>query len=407
MASALGNIKVVDLTRTLAGPFCTMLMGDMGADVIKIEEPGHGDETRNWTPFWNDVSTQFLSFNRNKRSLSINLKEKEAVDIVLGLAAEADVMIESFRAGTLERLGLGYEAVRKVNPNIVYATISGYGRTGPMAEMPGYDLLIQAYSGLMHLTGEPDGLPLRVGFSLVDLFTGMMTYGSILTALRHRDNTGEGQLIDSSLLDGQVAAMSYHATGYMATGNEPSRMGSGHPSLVPYQSFQSSDGFFILGCANQGLWERTCQSIGHPEFLDDPRFATNTDRVENRAACVGALSEIFANESTDHWVKLIAGAGIPCGPINRVSEVVNNPQVEARNMVVKVPHPQVPDLRIPNSPLKLSASPASIRRHPPMLGEHNDEILAEAGFDESQISQLRERGVIGAKAVAATPAQAD
>ena len=397
MASALENIKVVDLTRTLAGPFCTMLLGDMGADVVKIEEPEHGDETRAWTPFWNDVSTQFLTFNRNKRSLSINLKEKEGVDIVLGLAADADIMVESFRGGTLERLGLGYDAVRKLNPDIIYTTVSGYGRTGPMADMPGYDLIIQAYSGLMHLTGEPDGMPLRVGFSLVDLFTGMMTYGSILTALRYRDNTGEGQWIDSSLLDGQVAAMSYHATGYMATGKEPHRMGSGHPSLVPYQSFQSSDGFFILGCANQGLWERMCQAIGRADFLDDPRFTTNTDRVEHRAECVGGLSEIFAKESTEYWVKLITGAGIPCGPINKVSDVVNSPQVQARGMVVEVPHPEVPNLRIPNSPLKLTASPPTIRRYPPLLGEHNDEILAAAGYDASQISQLRERGVIGVK----------
>jgi len=396
MASALENIKVVDLTRTLAGPFCTMLLGDMGADVVKIEEPEHGDETRAWTPFWNDVSTQFLTFNRNKRSLSINLKEKEGVDIVLGLAAEADIMVESFRGGTLERLGLGYEAVRKLNPDIIYTTVSGYGRTGPMADMPGYDLIIQAYSGLMHLTGEPDGMPLRVGFSLVDLFTGMMTYGSILTALRYRDNTGEGQWIDSSLLDGQVATMSYHATGYMATGNEPHRMGSGHPSLVPYQSFESSDGFFILGCANQGLWERMCQAIGRADFLDDPRFTTNTDRVEHRAECVGGLSEIFAKEPTEYWVKLITGAGIPCGPINKVSDVVNSPQVQARGMVVEVPHPEVPNLRIPNSPLKLTATPPTIRRYPPLLGEHNDEILAAAGYDASQISQLRERGVIGA-----------
>ncbi len=407
MVSALENIKVVDLTRTLAGPFCTMLLGDMGADVVKIEEPERGDETRGWTPFWNEVSTQFLTFNRNKRSLSINLKEKEGVDIVLGLAAEADVMVESFRGGTLERLGLGYEAVRKLNPDIIYTTISGYGRTGPMADMPGYDLIIQAYSGLMHLTGEPDGPPLRVGYSLVDLFTGMMTYGSILTALRYRDNTGEGQRIDSSLLDGQVATMSYHATGYMATGKEPHRMGSGHPSLVPYQSFQSSDGFFILGCANQGLWERMCQAIGRADFLEDPRYTTNTDRVAHRAECVDALNEIFAKEPTDHWVKLITAAGIPCGPINRVSDVVNNPQVQARNMVVEVAHPEVPNLRIPNSPLKLSGTPATIRRHPPLLGEHNDEILAGAGYDASQISHLREKGVIGVTGATVTPGHGD
>ena len=283
MAAALDKIKVVDLTRTLAGPFCTMLMGDMGAEVIKVEEPTGGDETRKWTPFVNGESTQFLTFNRNKRSLSVNLKEREGLKIVQDLAADADVMIESFRAGTLDRLGLGYEAIKKTNPRVVYCSISGYGRTGPMADMPGYDLLIQAYSGLMSLTGDPEGSPLRIGFSLVDLFTGMMAYGTILTALRQRDQTGKGQWVESALLDGQVAALSYHATGFMGTGVEPKRMGSGHPSLVPYQSFSASDGQFIIGCANQGLWERMCRAIGQDAMLDDPRYTTNTDRVEHRA----------------------------------------------------------------------------------------------------------------------------
>ena len=398
MASALENVKVVDLTRTLAGPFCTQMMGDMGAEVVKIEEPERGDETRGWTPFWNDVSTQFLSFNRNKRSLAVNLKEQEGVDVVLGLAAKADVMIESFRTGALDRMGLGYEAVRRVNPGIVYCSISGYGRTGPMADMPGYDLIIQAYSGLMDLTGEPDGVPLRVGFSLVDLFTGMMAYGCVLTALHHKNKTGEGQWIDTSLLDGQVSTLSYHATGYLATGNEPRRMGSAHPSLTPYQSFPASDGFFILGCGNQGLWERMCHAIDRPGLLEDLRFTTNTDRVEHRAECVEALSEVFRAKPVDHWVKVISDAGVPCGPINRVSQVLSDPQVVSRNMVQKIPHPEVPDLKVPGSPLKLTATPPTFRRHPPLLGQHNEEILGEAGYTQAQISDMRERGVIGGKA---------
>jgi len=404
MASALENVKVVDLTRTLAGPFCTMMLGDMGADVVKIEEPERGDETRSWTPFWNDVSTQFLSFNRNKRSLGVNLKEKEGIDIVLGLAAKADVMVESFRTGALDRMGLGYEAVRQLNPRIVYCSVSGYGRTGPLADKPGYDLIIQAYSGLMNLTGEPDGLPLRVGFSLVDLFTGMMAYGCILTALRYRDHTGEGQWIDASLLDGQVATLSYHATGYLATGNEPQRLGSGHPSLVPYQSFPTSDGFFILGCANQGLWERMCHAIGQPDLPQDPRFTSNTDRVANRSECVEVLSEVFRTKSTEHWVAVMTDAGIPCGPINRVSQVVNDPQVLSRNMLVEIPHPEVPDLKVPGSPLKLTATPPTIRQHPPLLGQHNEEILTAAGYNPEQISQLRNKGVIGGKATEAASA---
>ena len=403
MAAALDNIKVVDITRTLAGPFCTMLLGDMGADVVKIEEPGQGDETRNWTPFWNSESTQFLTFNRNKRSLTVNLKEPEGVRIVRELAADADVMIESFRAGALDRMGLGYQDISRDNPGIVYCSISGYGRTGPMAEAPGYDLIIQAYSGLMHLTGDPDGLPLRVGFSLVDLFAGMMAYGTILTALRHRDRTGEGQWVESSLLDGQVATLSYHATGYLGTGVEPQRMGSGHPSLVPYQSFASSDGYFIVGCANQGLWERLCRGIGRTDFLEDPRFATNTDRVKHRKECVDVLTEIFVTQPTAHWVALISDSGVPCGPINKVSEVVGNPQVLARNMIADVEHPNVPDLKIPNSPLKLSASPSSIRRPPPLLGQHNEEVLLESGYTGDQIADLRERGVIGESAAPTAP----
>ena len=394
MAAALDDIKVVDLTRTLAGPFCTMLLGDMGADVVKIEEPTGGDETRHWTPFWNGESTQFLTFNRNKRSLAVNLKEPEGLKIVRDLAADADVMIESFRAGSLERLGLGYDEIKKSNPGVVYCSISGYGRTGPMADAPGYDLLIQAYSGLMSLTGEPDGMPLRIGFSLVDLFTGMMAYGTILTALRQRDQTGKGQWVEAALLDGQVAALSYHATGFLGTGVEPTRMGSGHPSLVPYQSFSSSDGQFIIGCANQGLWERMCRAIGKDNMLEDPRYTTNTDRVEHRAECVGELNAVFAQKPADHWVGLIVEAGVPCGPINTVSEVVTNPQVLARNMISEVEHPKIPNLKFPSSPLKLTDSPATIRRVPPLLGQHSEEILEEAGYSPEKIADLKERGVI-------------
>ena len=395
MAAALENIRVVDLTRTLAGPFCTMMLGDMGADVIKIEEPQRGDETRSWTPFWNGESTQFVSFNRNKRSLSLNLREPEGLEIVRKLAGGADVFIESFRAGAMERMGLGYEDIRNLNPGIVYGSISGYGRTGPMSEKPGYDLIIQAYSGLMDLTGEPDGLPLRVGFSLVDLFTGMMAFGSVVTALYHRQQTGQGQHLEAALLDGQVAALSYHATAYLGTGNVPQRMGSGHPSLVPYQSFQASDGYFILGVANQGLWERFCQGIGHEELLADPRFTTNDDRVAHRAECVAALGDIFRQKSVAEWVDIIEACGVPCGPINAVDDVVKDAQVNARNMIAEVAHPNVPNLRFPNSPLKLGETPPEIHRPPPLLGQHNDEVLGELGFSAEAIDGLRARGVIG------------
>ena len=394
MASALEGIKVVDITRTLAGPFCTMHLGDMGADVIKIEEPGHGDETRNWTPFWNDVGTQFLAFNRNKRSLTLNLKEKKAVDIFMGLAGKADVIIESLRTGTANRMGIGYEAVKSINPRIVYCSVSGYGRTGPLAEKPGYDLIIQGYSGLMSTTGEPDGPPLRTGYSLVDLFTGMMAYGAIVTALYSRESTGKGQYLEASLLEGQVAVMSYHATGYLATGRVPGRLGSGHPSLVPYQAFPSSDGFFIIGCGNDGLWRRLCPAIGREDIMEDPKFVTNTKRVENRAEIVSVLSDHLRNKTTQEWVDIITEAGVPCGPINRVSDVVVDPQVLARDMMIDLPHPEVPDLRLPGSPFKLYDNPATYRRPPPQHGQHNEEILADLGYSKEDIAQLKTDGAI-------------
>ena len=395
MNAVLKNIKVVDLTRTLAGPFSTMMLGDMGAEVIKIEEPENGDETRSWTPFWNGESSVFVAFNRNKRGISVNLKEQEGIDLVLSLVKDADIVVESFRAGALDRMGLGYADIKTINPNIIYCSISGYGRTGPLANKPGYDLLIQAYSSLMNLTGETDGMPMRVGFSLVDLFTGMMAYGSMMTALYHRNVTGKGQWIEAALLDGQVAAMSYHGTAYLATGIDPLRMGSGHPSLVPYQSFGGSDGNFILGVANNGLWQRFCNSIEHPELLEDPRFRTNDDRVANRSECVRALNNIFGDNTVSYWVDKISEAGVPCGPINQVSDVVNDPHVLSRDMISGIEHPNIPDLRFPGSPLKLTETPPTIRPAPPLLGQHNEEILNELGYSSESIDSLRDRGVIG------------
>ena len=393
MNAVLKNIKVVDLTRTLAGPFSTMMLGDMGAEVIKIEEPENGDETRSWTPFWNGESSVFVAFNRNKRGISVNLKEPEGIDLVLSLVKDADIVVESFRAGALDRMGLGYADIKTINPNIIYCSISGYGRTGPLANKPGYDLLIQAYSSLMNLTGETDGMPMRVGFSLVDLFTGMMAYGSMMTALYHRNVTGKGQWIEAALLDGQVAAMSYHGTAYLATGIDPLRMGSGHPSLVPYQSFGGSDGNFILGVANNGLWQRFCNSIEHPELLEDPRFRTNDDRVANRSECVRALNNIFGDNTVSYWVEKISEAGVPCGPINQVSDVVNDPHVLSRDMISGIEHPNIPDLRFPGSPLNLTETPPTIRRAPPLLGQHNEEILNELGYSSESIDSLRDRGL--------------
>lgn len=392
--SALEGIQVLDLTRTVAGPFCTQLLGDMGATVIKIERPVVGDETRSWPPFWESESVQFLSFNRNKQSVVVDLKSPSGIQIIKDLAKKSDVFVESFKAGSLDKLGLGYSAIKELNPSIVYCSISGFGRTGPLAAKPAYDVIIQAYSGLMSLTGDPEGPPQRAGFSIVDLFTGTMSYGSIVTALYHRAQSGYGQWIDSSLLDGQIAALGSHATGYFATGIEPHRLGSAHPALVPYQIFQGSDDHFILGCANDGLWFNLCNAIGIPELINDSRFKTNALRVENRVVCVQLLSDLFQHNSAAYWVKIISDANVPCGPINTVSQVVSDPQVNARGMIASLPHPKIPDLQVPGSPLKFGSTPASLRHPPPLLGQHTEEVLGGLGYSESRISELANKKVI-------------
>ena len=394
MATALHGLNVLDMTRTLAGPFCTMMLGDMGADVIKVEEPSKGDETRSWTPFWDEVSVHFASFNRNKRSITLNLRDKRAVDICLKLAENADVMIESYRAGTADRMGIGYHQVKKLNPKIVYCSISGFGRTGPLADRPGYDLIIQGYGGLMSTTGEAGGSPLRAGYSVVDIFTGMMAYGSITTALLARERSGEGQYLEASLLEGQIANMSYHAVAYLATGIVPTPMGSAHPSLAPYQCFPSADAYFIIGCANDGLWQRLCPAIGCDELAYDDRFKDNTSRVHNREELNGILFELFKTRPASHWLTAIENAGVPCGPIKNIADVTADPQVEARNMLTSIEHPQAPNLKVPASPLKLYDTPPTVRRHPPMLGEHTEEVLTELGYSTDEIRSLKHDGAI-------------
>ena len=394
MDPALSGLKVLDLTRTLAGPFCTMTLGDMGADVIKVEEPTKGDETRSWTPFWDGVGVHFASFNRNKRSITLNLRDPRAVDICLKLAEDADVMIESYRAGTADRMGIGYQQVKQLNPRIVYCSISGFGRTGPLGDRPGYDLIIQGYGGLMSTTGEAGGPPLRAGYSVVDIFTGMMAYSSITTALLARERSGEGQYLEASLLEGQIANMSYHAVSYLATGQVPAPMGSAHPSLAPYQCFPSADAYFIIGCGNDGLWQRLCPAIGCEALTEDSRFKDNTSRVQNREELATLLSELFRTKPSYHWLDIIGAAGVPCGPINTIADVVDDPQVLARNMLVSIPHPQSPNLKVPASPLKLSETPPTVRRHPPMLGQHTEEVLLELGYTADQVSSLRSDGAI-------------
>jgi crotonobetainyl-CoA:carnitine CoA-transferase CaiB-like acyl-CoA transferase len=393
---ALENIKVLDLSRTLAGPFCTMLLGDMGADIIKVEQPGKGDETRRFTPpTWDGISSYYLASNRNKRSIAIDLKSAEGKEIIYSLAKESDVFIENFRTGALDKLGLGYEQMKEMNPRLIYCSISGFGRTGPEKDRAGYDLLLQGYGGLMSITGEADRPPVKVGMSIVDMTAGMSAIYGILTAIIAREKTGKGQFVDVSLLDGQVTLLNYLATSYFATGKSAGRIGSAHPFVVPYQAFPAKDMDVVLAIPNDGLWEKCCLAMGWRDLLEDSRFKKNDDRVANRIALVDIISERFSKLESGKIFELLDAAGVPCGPIHTIDQVLNHPQVRAREMILEVEHPIVKNLKMPGFPVKLSDTPASVRRYPPLLGEHTDEVLDELGLSAGQIEALRKKQVIG------------
>lgn len=390
-AQALDGIKVLDLSRTLAGPFCTMMLGDMGADIIKVEQPGTGDETRSFTPpAWDGQSCYYLSSNRNKRSITIDIKSDAGKEIIYKLAQDADVFVENFRTGAMDKLGFGYEELKKINPRLIYCSISGFGRTGPEKDRPGYDLLLQGYSGLMSITGEPDGGPAKVGTSTVDLNTGMFAAFGITTAIIAREKTGKGQFIDASLLDSQVALLNFLGTNYLANGETAKRYGSGHPSVVPYQAFQAKDKEVIIAAANNRLWEKCCLGFGWQDLLEDPRFETNDERVANRLDLIRTMNERLAQLESKEIIALMDTAGVPCGPINTVAQAMSDPQVLARDMVLDVPHPTVRDLKVPGFPIKFSETPAQLRTHPPLLGEHTQEILQELGYTQTEIEAMKQ-----------------
>ena len=392
----LDGIRVLDLTRVLAGPYCTMFLGDLGAEVVKVEQPGVGDDTRGWgPPFTGGESAYFLCVNRNKKSVTIDLKSTEGVALLRRLAERADVLIENFRPGTMERLQLGEKDLRAANPRLIYASLSGFGADGPMSDAPGYDLIVQAWGGLMSITGPADGEPSKVGVAIIDLVAGLMLGKSIAAALFTREKLGVGQKIDTSLLEAEVACLINVGSNYLVEGNIPRRWGNAHPSIVPYQSFRTEDGYLVIGVASEGIWRRFCQAIGRAEWADDSRFEKNSNRVENRSLLIGLLAEIFLSRSTDEWLKLLNSAEVPCAPVQTVDQVFKAPQVLHREMLVQVEHPTAGTVRMAGIPVKFSLTPASVRLPPPLLGQHNEEVLESwLEMNDKEISELKRKTVI-------------
>ena len=395
MAGPLTGIKVLDLSRTLAGPYCSMILADLGAEIIKVEQPGTGDETRGFAPpYWGGESCYYLSLNRNKRGMTLNLKTKEGQDIVRKLVKDSDVLIENFRTGTMEKFGLGYESLIEINPQLVYSAVSGFGRTGPMKNDPAYDLLMQGFAGLMSVTGEPGRPPVKVGYSIADLATGLFAAVGVISALYERKITGRGQMVESSLLETLVSLQAYLAVGYLATGKVPQRMGAAHPNCAPYQVFEAEDGYFIIAVPNDGLWLKMCDALGFAELKEDLKFATNADRVKNR----NELEEIMLAYTRQHKAEEIMSklnqVGVPGGPINSIDQILNHPQVLHREMVVPVEHPTAGTIKLLGIPLKFSESPGSIRMAPPLLGQHTNEIAAELGYSAEQVASFKEQGIM-------------
>lgn len=390
MTRPLEGIKVLDFSRALAGPYCTMLLADMGAEVIKVEAPGTGDDSRAWgPPFIEGESAYFLSINRNKKSISLNLKSKDAKEIINRLIKKADVLLETNRPGAMERLGLDYDNVKKINPQIIYCSISGFGQTGPYRERPGFDQVLQGMGGIMGITGEPGGPPIKVGVAVTDIATGMFAAIGILTALFHRERTGEGQMIDASMLDGQVSWLTYQAGRYLTSGEVPEKVGSGHPLIVPYQAFKAQDAYINIAVGNDNLWQKFCEATGLQHIANDPKFATNGQRVKNRAEVVDIISKVIATKTMDEWLEILDKAGVPCGPIYTIDRIFSDPQVLARNMLVEVDHPKCGKIKVTGVPIKFSKTPGEIKSPPPTLGQHNEEILKELGFGDSDIEKFK------------------
>ena len=393
---ALDGLRVLDLTRILAGPLATMMLGDMGADVIKVEPPGAGDDTRAWgPPFVNGESAYFLGINRNKRSLTLNMAVKAGQDVLAQLVKKSDVVVENFKLGTLEKWGITNEWLEKNAPRVIRCSITGYGSSGPDAALPGYDFILQAESGLMSICGEPDGAPTKYGVAIVDVVTGLYACNVILAALAARNRTGRGQHVEVCLYDSGIAMLINVASNYLVSGKDARRFGNGHPSIVPYTTYPASDGLIAVAVGNDGQFVRFAETVRHPEWARDPRFAKNPDRVTNREALDDLIAQALKRETSSIWIEKLRAAGVPCGPINSVAEALTDPHTLARGMVRTVKHPKVGDLRMLGIPFRLSATPEAIRRAPPLLGQHTEEVLgADLGFSAERIAQLRAEKVV-------------
>ncbi len=392
---ALSRIKVLDLSRVVAGPVCTSILGDLGADIIKVEGPDFLDETRAWfPPDIEDISLYYMAVNRNKRAITVNLKTKEGIQIIKKLIQESDVIVENFKTGTMERLGLGYKDLKALNPKIIHCSITGFGHTGPYKQLPGYDFLAQAMSGFMSVNGTSNGEPVKAGIAMADLYAGLYAIISILAALEARKHTGRGQHCDISLMDSMVASLLNIGTGFLNTGNLPKRYGNQHPTLVPYQNFQTKDKEIIIAVGNDRQFQRFCSIINAEELPQDERFATANARIIYREELIPKLQEVILTKTADEWLTLFQENNIPCGPINTLDRVFTDEQVIERQMIQEVEHPTVGIVKLLGSPIKLSDTPVTIERHPPLHGEHTEEVLLELGYDKQEIESFMEDKVI-------------
>ncbi|PXX40343.1 CaiB/BaiF CoA transferase family protein [Undibacterium pigrum] len=405
--TALGHIRVLDLTRVLAGPWCAQNLADLGAEVIKVERPGSGDDTRSWgPPYLRDAegnntteAAYYLAANRGKQAITVDIATPEGQQIIRELAAKSDVVLENYKVGQLKKYGLDYESLKLVKPDLVYCSITGFGQDGPYAHRAGYDFIVQGMGGFMSLTGErddlPGGGPQKAGVAIADLMTGMYSTIAVMAALTHRDRTGEGQYIDMALLDVQVSMLANMNMNYLASGNAPKRWGNAHPNIVPYQTFATADGHIIVAAGNDGQYKKFVQIGGLPELADDPRFSTNPKRVEHRDVLVPILADMVRRKSKQEWIRLLEEAGVPCGPINTLNEVFEDPQVLARQMQINLPHPTAGQVKLVASPMKLSATPVTYPSAPPLLGQHTGSVLAAVlGYDEQQLQALKAKNII-------------